>query len=186
MNNPPRFPEAFETERLLIRAKRPGDGMEVYEAVRESLPELSQWMSWAQQLETPEAYEARARMSAENFHRYEDMPFGLHRRSDQYLVGTCGVHLRDADVPSYEIGYWVRSSCSGSGYITEAVKALTARTFEHLGANRVEIRCDAANVRSAAVAERCGYTLEARLRNHRRNIQGELADTLIFTKLKSS
>ncbi len=182
--SPPHFPDSFETERLHIRAKRPGDGMEIYEAVRDSIAELSQWMSWAQQLETPEAYEARARKSAENFHRYEDMTFGLHRKPDQYLVGVCGLHLRDADVPSYEIGYWARSSCSGNGYISEAVKALTTLAFERLHANRVEIRCDANNRRSAAVAERCGYTLEARLRHHRRTPQGALADTLIFTMLK--
>ena len=40
-------PDAFETERLLIRSSLPGDGAEVYAAVAESLEELKPWMPWA-------------------------------------------------------------------------------------------------------------------------------------------
>ena len=39
------FPESFETERLLIRSPLPGDGRELYAAVRESIEELTPWMS---------------------------------------------------------------------------------------------------------------------------------------------
>jgi RimJ/RimL family protein N-acetyltransferase len=49
---------------------------------------------------------------------------------------------------------------------------------------RVEIRCDARNAPSAAVAERAGYTLEARLRQHRRAPDGTLADTLVYARLR--
>jgi RimJ/RimL family protein N-acetyltransferase len=73
----------------------------------------------------------------------------------------------------------------GHGYITEAVHRLTQLAFETLGFQRVEIRCEAANQRSAAVAVRAGYTLEAHLRNQRRNPLGELADTLIHAKIAS-
>ncbi len=34
------FPEAFETKRLLIRSPMPGDGLELYAAVRESMEDL--------------------------------------------------------------------------------------------------------------------------------------------------
>ncbi len=34
------FPDAFETERLLIRSPMPGDGPELYAAVRESMEDL--------------------------------------------------------------------------------------------------------------------------------------------------
>lgn len=177
------FPESFETERLLIRAPRPGDGLPTYEAVLESLQQLQQWMAWAQHMDTAEAHEIRVRRAIGNFYLRTDMRLSLHRKTDNFLVGMCGVHLRDSDVPSYEIGYWVRTSCQGQGYITEAVQAITRLTFDKLAAQRIEIHCDADNQRSASVAERCGYTLEARLRHHRRNMQGALADTLIYVLL---
>ena len=58
---------------------------------------------------------------------------------------------------------------------------LAASEFETLRANRVEIWCDATNRRSAAVAERAGFTLEGRLRNHDLNNAGEPCDELVFS-----
>jgi RimJ/RimL family protein N-acetyltransferase len=180
------LPEVIETERLLIRAPRPGDGLPTYEAVLESLPELRQWMTWAQQMDTPEEHEIRVRRAIAHFHLRDDMRMNLFRKTDDLLAGICGIHLRDPVVPSYEIGYWARTSCQGQGYITEAVQALTRLTFEKLAAQRIEIHCDGDNHRSAAVAERCGYILEARLHHHRRNMQGQLSDTLIYARLPGS
>ena len=51
---------------------------------------------------------------------------------------------------------------------------------------RVTILCDAMNDRSAAVARRAGFQLEARLRSDRRNHHGELMDTLVFSRLRNS
>jgi RimJ/RimL family protein N-acetyltransferase len=68
--------------------------------------------------------------------------------------------------------------------MTEAVNGLTALAFEKLGAERMEIRCDARNTRSAAVAQRAGYTLEAHLRRDSRAPDGTLRDSLIFARLR--
>ncbi len=44
------FPESFETERLVIRSPMPGDGPELYAAVRESMEDLPPWMPWPAEL----------------------------------------------------------------------------------------------------------------------------------------
>jgi len=49
--------------------------------------------------------------------------------------------------------------------VTESVKALTRIGFDQLGANRIEIRFDSRNERSRRIAARCGYQLEAKLKN---------------------
>jgi RimJ/RimL family protein N-acetyltransferase len=65
------------------------------------------------------------------------------------------------------------------------VRGLTEFTFETLGARRIEIRCDSRNDRSAAVARRAGYDLEARLHHDdRHHLTGELRDTLIFALVR--
>ena len=67
--------------------------------------------------------------------------------------------------------------------MTEAVNALTIYAFKQLNVKRIEITCAIDNIRSRKIPERLGYTLEARLKAHRRNpLTGELSDTLLFTR----
>src|SRR5690606_18890064 len=136
----PAFPDHFETERLLIRAPKPGDGRAINDAVRESIGELRPWMAWAQVVPSPAESETWAREAALRFRNREDLPLLLFRKADDLLVGASGLHRIGWDVPRFEIGYWVRSNLSGNGYITEAVNGITAFAFEQLGAVRMEIR----------------------------------------------
>jgi ribosomal-protein-serine acetyltransferase len=53
-----------------------------------------------------------------------------------------------------------------------------------LGMNRIEIRCSAENIRSAAIPKRFGFTQEGRLRQ-RELRQERLHDFLIFGLLRS-
>lgn len=48
------FPDQLETERLLIRAPRPGDGAAGNAAIRESEAELRPWMPWVHPLPSPD------------------------------------------------------------------------------------------------------------------------------------
>jgi ribosomal-protein-serine acetyltransferase len=57
-----------------------------------------------------------------------------------------------------EIGYWLRPEHTGRGYMTRAVTALTREAFR-IGADRVEIQHDTANVRSRAIPARLGFTV---------------------------
>lgn len=176
------FPDHFESERLIIHAPRPGNGAESNQALRESLAELQPWMPWATPVPTPEDTEEHHRRAAAEWLTRENLQLLLYRKSDGLFVGSSGLHNIDWSVPRFEIGYWIRTSLSGQGYITEAVNAITAFAFDVLGAQRIEIRCDARNERSAAVAQRAGYTLEVRMRNQVRAVDGSLRDTLVFVK----
>lgn len=178
------IPERLESERLLLRAPQPGDAPMINEAVIESLDHLRPWMYWAKRAPMLQDSEMVAREMRVAFARRESLSYRILRRSDEQLVGMCSLYNLNWDIPSGEIGYWARASAQGQGYITEAVNRLTDFAFEELGLARIEIRCDARNRRSAAVAERAGYTLEARLSYHRRAVDGALADTLIYAKLR--
>jgi RimJ/RimL family protein N-acetyltransferase len=101
------------------------------------------------------------------------------------IIGGTGLHRIEWSVPKFEIGYWVRTGYGGQGFITEAVNGLTQFAFDTLGARRIEIRCDVRNVRSANVARRAGYPLEATFRHDARDhINGKLRDTYIFAKVR--
>jgi len=174
------FPDQLETERLLIRAPRPGDGAAGNAAIRESEAELRPWMPWVHPLPSPDDTEQVYRQMAAQWLTRESLPLILLRKEDGLFVGGSGLMCRDWSVPFFEIGYWVRTSLQGQGYITEAVRAQTRFAFDMLGARRVEIRMDARNMLSTRVAERAGYTLEGRLRHFVRDVEGKLADLLIY------
>ena len=180
------FPDSFETERLFIRAPRIGDGNIMNEAIRESLPNLKQWMHWAQRLQTVAETEERVRQSLVRWILREDLWMLLFRKSDGVFVGRSGLHNINWSIPAFEIGYWADARFAGQGYMSEAVAGITTFAFTVLGAERIEIRCDSLNERSAAVARRAHYTLEATLRHDDLSADGStLRNALIFSMLRT-
>jgi RimJ/RimL family protein N-acetyltransferase len=176
------IPEQFETERLLIRMPLPGDGAEVNAAVLESFAELNPWMPWAQTAPSVAESEEYTLKTHEAFVARKDFGLRLFLKGTGTLVGSSGLHPHDWAVPKFEIGYWCRTRFAGQGYITEAVRGITRYGFEHFGARRIQITCDIRNLRSARVAERAGYRLEATLRNDRVGMDGQLSDTLVYAE----
>jgi RimJ/RimL family protein N-acetyltransferase len=180
----PHVPDQFETERLLIRMPQAGDGKVINDAIRESLDDLRPWMPWARVVPSVAESETFAREAALRFRNREDLALHLFRKSDGLYLGGSGLHNIAWDVPRFEIGYWIRTSAVGQGYVTEAVNGIADMAFSKLDAVRLEIRCDARNQRSAAVALRAGFELEARLNNESRAPDGALRDTLIFARFR--
>ena len=177
------FPEAFETERLRIRSPLPGDGPEVHRAVKESLDELSPWMPWTREHRTVEDSETSVRRARVAFLERSELRLHLYLKGTETLVGSSGLQRIDWEVPKFEIGYWCRTRFTGRGFVTEAVRGISAFAFDALGAGRVEIRCDARNGPSARVAERAGFTLEGELRNNEVDTGGELRNTLVYAMI---
>ncbi|MCI0575365.1 MAG: GNAT family N-acetyltransferase [Chloroflexi bacterium] len=179
------FPHSFETERLTIRCPLPGDGAELNVAIVESWDELGQWLPFATGTKpTVEESEANVRRAYLKFLDREDLRLSLFLKGTNTMVGSSGLHRIDWKVPRFEIGYWVQTRFARQGYITEAVAGVTDFAFNVLGAKRVEIRCDAENVRSAAVPRRLGFVHEGTLRNEsRHHLTGQLRDTMIFAKV---
>lgn len=179
------FPDHLETERLLIRAPRAGDGAENCAAVQESLAELRPWMPWAMEPLTPESQEAVMRRAHIDFMARTDLMLLLLLKGTDTMVGSSGLHRIDWRVPRFEIGYWLRTAYTGRGYMTEAVNAIAAFAFDTLEARRVEIRCDERNTRSAAVARRCGFALEGVLRHSgRSHFDSELVNEMVFAQIR--
>jgi ribosomal-protein-serine acetyltransferase len=178
------FPEQFETERLVIRAPQWGDGPAVNEAIHESVEALRPWMPWAQQLPSQDESEINIRKARLKFLERSDLRLLFFHKQSGQLIGSSGLHRIHWPARRFEIGYWVRTSQSGQGYVTEAVAGITQFAVQELQAQRVEIRCDSMNRRSRAVAERLGFTQEAILRFDTCNPKGELRDTLVFAKVR--
>jgi RimJ/RimL family protein N-acetyltransferase len=177
------IPEVVKTPRLTLEATRAGRGAQIGLAVNESYAQLKRWMPWASEPQTAEDSEAHCRTMQARWHAREEIDFCFVRQADGMLVGKGGLHSIDWAVPRFEIGYWVRSSCTGQGFATEATAALAGMARTALGAVRLEIRSDARNAASRRVAEKCGFELEGVLRRSRRDVTGELADSCMYAKV---
>jgi ribosomal-protein-serine acetyltransferase len=174
------LPDRLVGPRVIVRPYQPDDGAAVWEAIDESRTHLHPWLPWPAKHQTPEDTEAFVRRWQANWLLREDLAVGLWARDDGRYLGGSGLHRINWDVPSFEVGYWLRLGAEGFGYMTEAVTLLCGLAFDTLGAQRVFIRCATDNTRSAAIPRRLGFTREGILRNDSRDVDGRLYDMAVF------
>jgi RimJ/RimL family protein N-acetyltransferase len=126
------------------------------EVVNHDLDHLRPWMPWAQEPVTVDGQTAWWRSTVEAAEdELRDLPYGIFD-PDGHVIGGTGFHLRGAP-GVVEIGYWLESGQTGRGLMTRVVSALIDAARRVDGVRQVEIKCDAANARSAAVPRRLGF-----------------------------
>jgi RimJ/RimL family protein N-acetyltransferase len=170
-------------ERVIVRPYRESDAQALFEAVTESRDHLRPWLPFADAHQTVEESRDWIIHQLANWLLREDMTVGVWEKANQRYLGGSGLHPRNWQSRYFEIGYWLRASATGQGFMTEAVRLLTAYAFNQLSATRLEIRCDERNGPSAAIARGLGFVQEARLRHDRTAADGTLSNTLIFALL---
>lgn len=99
------------------------------------------------------------------------------------FIGAMGVHNIAWDHNCCEIGYWIHHKYEGQGIISSALQALEKILFD-LGFNRIEVRCDPKNQKSASVPLRNGYKFEGILRQNMLS-KDRYRDTAVYAKIKA-
>jgi RimJ/RimL family protein N-acetyltransferase len=177
-------PDRLVGARVVLRPVERTDVPALRAAIEESRAHIRPWLPWADGHRTPEeTYDFAAKQKAGWVGR-TSFGCGIFLREDGAVLGGAGLHVRDWAARRFEIGYWLRASAIGHGYVREVVALLSRFAFDTLGANRVEIRCDAGNTPSRRVAEASGYTFEGTHRRDAMSTSGDLRDTLVFAMLR--
>jgi RimJ/RimL family protein N-acetyltransferase len=171
--------------RVLVRPYQEDDTEALRAAIEESREHIRPWLPWVDSHQSVDETRDWIAHCMAHWLLREDLPLSIWEIGTGRYLGGTGLHPRNWDIGYFEIGYWLRRSAEGNGYMQEAVRLLTDYAFTSLHAQRIEIRCDARNRRSAAVAERLGFVREAHLRHHLRAPDGSLRDTLIFALIPS-
>jgi ribosomal-protein-serine acetyltransferase len=138
---------------VMLRRWRPADADALYRAVRESIEHLAGWMPWAARGYSSTDAEAYIAGTVERWGTDHDYAIIVPPAT---VVGSCSMMARIGP-GGFEIGYWVHVGYTCRGYASAAAAALTAEAFR-IGADRVEIVHDAANVASGAIPRRLGFT----------------------------
>ncbi len=159
------IPHNITAPRLKLCAPDVGEFQEINRAILETYDHLELWIPWATKKPTvEETQDAETRTQAKWMTR-EELMFNIFDRATEQFAGKVGLHRINWNIPSFEIGYWIRKNHMNKGFATEATHALTRFAFQQLGAKRVEIRCSSKNEKSIAIAKKLGFEHEGCLRN---------------------
>ncbi len=114
---------------------------------------------------------------------FDGNSFLITNRED-VLLGEIGYFKGLPYTEGYEIGYQIfNSEDRGKGYMTEALKIMTAYLFELEPIPRIQINIDSKNKASCRVAEKCGYIHEGTMRKAL-YCRGEYHDLKLFSMLR--
>jgi len=154
----------IETKRLVVRCYDPSDAPLLAEAVTANVEHLRPWMPWVYSEPEPiEEKVQRLKRFRGMFDLGENFVYGIFNPEDTRLLGGTGLHPRVGE-RQLEIGYWIHKDLVNQGLVTECTAALVKVAFELIDIHRLEIHCDPANLASAAIPRKLGFTHEGTLR----------------------
>jgi RimJ/RimL family protein N-acetyltransferase len=119
----------------------------------------------------------------DGFRRKTLFQWGIARRMDDRVIGTCTLFHFDIANRRAEIGYALGREHWGSGYMQEALGALLDFSFDTLNMHRLEADVDPHNLASVKTLERLGFQREGYLRE-RWLVNGEVQDALFYGLLR--
>ena len=109
--------------------------------------------------------------------------WGIARRSDDELLGTCSLYRLDFENRRSEVGFALGQAHWGRGYGSEAVRLAVAYAFDVLRFERLEADVDPRNAASLRSLERLGFSREGYLRE-RYHVNGEAQDSVLLGLLR--
>ena len=137
----------------------------LYEAVRESISEMFEWMPWCHPDYSIEESRTWIESQPDKWEKGEEYNFTISYNTGGLYLGGCGLRVIDRNIGIANLGYWVRTSQTKKRIATAATLLLTRFAFNELRLNRVEITVAVDNQASLRVAEKAGATKEGILRN---------------------
>jgi len=171
---------AIEASRVVLRWPTDRDVEALYAIFSD--PQVMRYWS------TPplENLAAAAALLAEMHAHFRDrtlFQWGIARKADDRLIGTCTLFHLEKQCRRAEIGFAVGREHWRRGYAGEALRALIDHAFDELDLNRIEADVDPRNAASIRTLERLGFRREGQLRE-RWIVAGEIQDALFYGLLR--
>jgi len=180
------LPIRIETQRLVLRPYKPGDGSWFYAMSHRNRAHLRRYEAEnvVMTVKSAEGAEVLVRELAAEWVARSCFFLGVFDKTTDEFVAQIYIGPIGWELPDFTVGFFADVDHQGQGYVTEAVTAALQFIFNHLHAHRVQIECDDTNLRSCRVAERCGFIREGQLRENRMNPNGHISGTLLYGMLK--
>ncbi len=154
------FP-SLATQRLLLRQIRPDDAAALFTLFSDE--EAMRFYGRAPHRSLEETREWIGRIQA-GYARRESFQWGITRKGEDRVIGTCTFFHFDEGFHRAETGYALHRAFWRQGIVSEAMSAVLAYGFTELGLHRVEAMIDIANEASKALLLKLGFSYEGNLR----------------------
>jgi len=165
-----------------IRPYRSADIDAIYEAARESIPEIAPWMPWCHPGYSRDETVAWGESRQTDWDAKVEFSFVIEEENGRVL-GSCGLNQFDFPNGTANLGYWVRTSATRQGVATAAVGLLQTWAFANTELHRLEIKAALGNIASQQVALKSGATREAVLKE-RFLLHGCRHDAVLFSIIR--
>ena len=165
---------------IIIRPCRLEDAAVICEGVRETMGEMLKWAPWCHpgysMSDCTSWLGTRSQMWSEGI----EYDFAIFDEKGNNFLGGCAIDQINRKHNFANLGYWVRSSRTGQGIATAAVRLISKLGFGKLGFTRLEIVVAAQNKASQRVAEKVGAVREGVHRN-RHVVRDKIYDSVMFS-----
>jgi RimJ/RimL family protein N-acetyltransferase len=143
---------------ICLRKYRADDAYALYEAVSESIEELTPWGFFHDGFTLEDAEdEVISRISC--WDKGENYSFLIEEPPNGLVVGGCGIAEIEREMNQAALGWWVRTSRTNRGIATAAGRLAALAAFEDLHFDKLFIYTRAENIASRRVAEKIGAQL---------------------------
>ncbi len=175
------FPQ-LTTERFVLRELMPTDIGPMFQIMSD--PQTMQHFGQPPMTLRLEA-ELRINSIYRAFVERDGIRWGIERRSDGALIGSCGFWRLVSEHATAEIGYELDRACWGQGVMTEAAGAILTFGFEVMRLHRVEAHIAPPNIGSRRVLEKLGFVQEGYFRqSYYLEHEQRFDDDVVFSLLR--
>ena len=152
----------------------------LFNAIRESMTQLSAWMVWAHPGYSIEDTQSFVLRCGPGWEKGEQYSFAIVDARDGQFLGSVGLSAVNRAHGFANLGYWVRTRKTRHGVATSATRMAARFSFESLKLQRVELLVPTANIASQRVAEKAGAKCEGLLRK-RLQLNGISHDAFVYS-----
>jgi ribosomal-protein-serine acetyltransferase len=167
---------------LVLEPLHVEDADELHAVIDANRTHLREWLTWVDAHDSVRVSRAFVARTRRQYRDESGLTFGLRQRGA--LVGIVGFNELDPENHSGEIGYWLASDSSGQGLMTAACVRLVRHGFESLELHRIVLQIATGNLRSTAIAERLGCTMEG-VQREAQLLNGKWVDLAVWALLQS-
>ena len=165
---------------ISMRLFRKSDAEDLYEAVSESLAELSPWLEFVHEDYTIKETRKWLKTHPKSRKKGIEYNFAIFNAKDGSFLGGCWLSRIDDINKLADLGYWVRTGYTGRGVASAATLLLAKWGFKELKLNRIEILVATGNKPSLRVAEKVGAHREGVMRK-RIVLRDKVHDAVMFS-----
>ena len=164
-----KIPTRLETERLVVRKYKKGDGQDLFALVERNNNCQFLWANVEEvaSLKTKTEAEIMVRKHEAEWVGRLRFVMGVWLKDENKCVGQIWIEPDKWDVPSFEIGWFVDGGYEGMGIAAESARRCLEFLFDNLKAHRVSAIMRDTSPRSWKLAERLGFRREGHLRECR-------------------